>query len=269
MNTLQDDKAGKAFWDKNWSLLPPELLDLDDHRLRNEINLRFHELFCGLIDPRRDAGKRLLEVGCARSVWLPYFARQHGLRVAGLDYSEEGCKQSEAVLASAGVQGDVHCADMFQPPADLLGAFDYLFTLGVIEHFTDTAGTLAALAKYMRPGGRVMTVIPNMRGSTGALQQWADSAVFETHVPLDPVGLAKSHTAAGLLVERCDYFIATNYYVVNALQQKGKPLYPAIRAASGLLGRASMGVWQLERLFGRLPAVQAFSPYVICIARSP
>ncbi len=267
MNTIQDDKAGKAYWDKNWSLLPPELLDLDDHRLRNEINLRFHELFRGLIDPRRDAGKRLLEVGCARSVWLPYFARQHGLSVAGLDYSEEGCRQSEAVLAHAGVQGEVHCADMFQPPADLLVAFDYLFTLGVIEHFTDTAGTVAALAKYLRPGGQMMTVIPNMRGSTGMLQKWADPAVFETHVPLDPAGLARAHEDAGLQVVRCCYFVATNYYVVNALQQKGQRRYPVIRAASGLLGRASMGVWQLERLVGRLPAVKAFSPYVVCIAR--
>lgn len=262
-----EDKAGKAYWDKNWSLLPPELLDLRDRRLRNEINQRFHELFAGVLKRGRDVGKRLLEVGCARSIWLPYFALEHGLEVAGLDYSEDGCRQSEAVLAHAGVEGKVVCADMFDPPTALVGAFDYVFTLGVIEHFTDTAGTVSALGRYLRPGGRVITVVPNMQGTTGALQKLLDPDVYDTHVALDPTDLKRAHEAAGLEVERCSYFVATNYYVVNALRRKGSAFYPAIRLSSALLGRASMGVWQMERLFGRLPAVRAFSPYVVCVAR--
>jgi 2-polyprenyl-3-methyl-5-hydroxy-6-metoxy-1,4-benzoquinol methylase len=259
--------AGKAYWDKNWSMLQPELLDLGDKSLKNEINLRFHELFTGLIDPVRDAGKHLLEVGCARSVWLPYFARQYGLRVAGLDYSEEGCRQSEAILATAGVPGEVHCADMFAPPESLLGAFDFVFTLGVIEHFTDTASAIAALARFLRPGGTMITVIPNMNGSPGVLQKLSDRAVFDTHVALTTEELRDAHVGAKLQVHRCEYFVATNYYVVNAQHQQGSMFYPLIRLISGLLGRASMGIWQWERMFGRLSVSRTFSPYVVCVAR--
>lgn len=264
-----NDLAGKSYWDKNWSLQPPALLDVEDSGLKNEINLRFHQLFSELLDPVRDAGKRLLEVGCARSIWLPYFATQHGLQVSGLDYSEEGCRQSEAVLAGAGVQGEVSCADMFAPPPELIGSFDFLVSFGVIEHFTDTAAAIAALSRFLKPGGVMITVIPNMKGTTGALQKLSDRAVFESHVALSPGDLRVAHEAMGLDVTSCDYFMATNYYVVNALHQKGKLLFPIIRLVNGLLGRTSMMVWQLERLLGRLPTSRTFSPYVVCIAQKP
>ncbi len=262
-----NDLAGRSYWDRNWSLVPPALLDLEDTRLENEINQRFHEVFTKLLDPVRDAGKRLIEVGCAQSVWLPYFAKQYGLQVAGLDYSEEGCRQSEAVLASAGMAGEVHCADMFAPPQSLLNAFDFVLTMGVVEHFTDTTAAIAALARFLRPGGVMITVIPNMNGSTGALQKLSDPEVFDSHVALTPDQLHPAHAAAGLNVRHCEYFVATNYYVVNALHRRGSLNYPAIRLVSGLLGRMSMGIWQLERMFGRLPTSRAFSPYVVCIAQ--
>jgi len=269
MSSRPEDKAGKAFWDKNWALLAPELLDLQDRRLANEVNLRFHELFSRFVDRRRDAGRRLIEVGCARSVWLPYFATEHGLQVSGLDYSEDGCRQSEAVLAAAGVPADVVCADMFDPPDRLVGAFDYVFTMGVVEHFTDTTSAVAALKRLLRPGGLLITVVPNMHGSTGLAQRTLDRQVFDTHVALAPADLASAHKACGLEALYCDYYMSTNYYVVNALRQKGRPLYPLVRLASIALGRASMAAWQLERWLGRWRATRAFAPYVACIARLP
>jgi len=264
-----DDLAGKSYWDKNWSMQSITLLDVKDTRLSNEINHRFHQLFCGLLDPARDTGKRLLEVGCARSIWLPYFAMQHGLKVSGLDYSEEGCRQAEAVLAAAGAQGQIVCADMFDPPSDLVGAFDFLLTFGVVEHFTDTSAAIAALANFLKPGGTIITVIPNMNGTTGALQKLFDRSVFDKHVRLGPEELSAAHLKTGLVVKSADYFIASNYYVVNSLHQQGKPFYPLVRLLNGLLGRASMIVWQLERLWRRLPGSRMFSPYVVCVAKRP
>jgi len=262
-----EDKAGQAFWDKNWTTLAPEFLDLQDRRLSNEVNLRLHELFASFIQRDRDAGKRLLEVGCARSVWLPYFATAHGLRVTGLDYSAEGCRQSEAVLTAAGIAPDVHCADMFDPPARLRHTFDYVFTMGVVEHFSDTAAAITALGRFLLPGGLAITVIPNMHGTTGTVQKLLDPQVYATHVALDPRDLRAAHEHAGFEVLHCSYFMATNYYVVNTLQRKGSPSYPVVRAVGALLGRASMAVWQLERWLGRLPATRSLSPYVVCLAR--
>ena len=265
-----DDKAGQAYWDKNWTLIAPELLDVGDRRLANEVNLRLHELLTRCVaEGARPATARLLEVGCARSVWLPYFAREHGLRVSGLDYSPEGCRQAEAVLAQAGVPSDIHCADMFDPPQSLCGTFDFVFTLGVVEHFTDTQRAIAALRRFLRPGGTLITVIPNMRGSTGALQRLLDAEVYRTHVPLRPEDLGRAHASAGFEVHAASYFMATNFYVVNTVQRKGLLARPLARLIGGLAGRFSMALWQWERWFGRLPAGRMLSPYIACVARLP
>jgi SAM-dependent methyltransferase len=263
----QGDLAGKEYWDQSWQIPMPGLLDINDGSLANEMNLRLHELLMQVVGPTGGQGRQLLEVGCARSVWLPYFARQLRLQTAGLDYSEIGCEQARALLTAAGAKADVHCADMFAPPDTLMGRFDFVFTLGVMEHFRDTAGALSALGKFLKPGGTVITVIPNMKGSVGALQQLADRAVFETHVPLTDAQLRAAHEAAGFDVGRCEYFVSTNYYVVNAGPRRSGWRYRLARLCGGLLGRVSMGVWMLERRFGRWPAVRAFSPYVICVAR--
>ena len=118
----------------------------------------FRELFAGL--PTPDA---LVEVGCARSAWLPYFGREFGFGLHGLDYSELGCEQERTILVESGLAGEITCADLFAPPRALLGAFDVVVSFGVVEHFSDTGAVTAAMAALLRPGGLLITVIPNSR----------------------------------------------------------------------------------------------------------
>lgn len=257
------DKAGKDYWNENWADLPfPEFIDTSDARLRNEVNLRLHRFFSCLFDPRRDAGKRLLEAGCARSVWLPYFAQQFSMRVAGIDYSENGCHQEMGVLRMAGIEAPVFCADFFDPPAELKESFDYVVSFGVVEHFTDAARCISALADFLRPGGKLITVVPNMLGLVGTLQRFFDSEIYATHVAHTPATLEASHIAAGLAVDSSNYFLATNFYVVNPGRKASCYKLFAYR----VLGRVSMAAWQLDRWFGELPGTRSFSPYILCTA---
>lgn len=52
-----------------------------------------------------------LEIGCARSRWLPYFAKEFGFEVSGIDYSEVGSQQATQILFNEGVQGNIVFAD--------------------------------------------------------------------------------------------------------------------------------------------------------------
>jgi SAM-dependent methyltransferase len=242
-----------------------EVIDPDDASLSNEVNLRLHQFFAGLFHPQRDVGKRLLEAGCARSVWLPYFARQFGMGVAGIDYSENGCRQEKAVLRMADVEAQVVCADFFDPPAELMASFDYVVSFGVVEHFMDAACCISALADLLRPGGTMITLVPNMHGTVGTLQRLFDREIYATHVAHTPATLETAHAAAGLTVDSSCYFLATNFYVVNpGRQASGLKMF-----AYRVLGRSSMAVWQLDRWFGGLPATRAFSPYILCTATKP
>jgi len=206
------DHAGKEYWDAVWTATPPpKPIAPRGAGVRHYADRRFHEYFRSIIPQ----GPDLLEVGCARSAWLPYFAQEFDATIAGLDYSELGCEMERALLRRHGLRGEIVCADMFSPPTRFAGHFDVVVSFGVIEHFADTANALTALARYLKPGGLLLTVIPNMTGLVGWIEKSLNPAVYGIHVPLGRSALADAQEGAGLRTIAVDLFMATNFGVLN------------------------------------------------------
>jgi len=265
------DKAGKQYWDATWQdgVLPapvdPRKPGLSRHRDRS-----FHGYFQNVFQGVETRGLRFLEIGCAQSVWLPYFAREYGFEVSGLDYSEIGCEQEKQILAAEGIDGDVVCADFFSPPEEMLGAFDVVVSFGVAEHFEDTAACLEAFSKFLRPGGMLITSIPNLTGLIGSIQKKVNRPVFDIHVLLNAQTLAAAHRRAGLQVIRCNYFMNTNFGVLNLNGlPTGSALWLAKKILLALLVRYSMAVWFLEEKTRPFRATRLIAPAIICVARKP
>jgi len=266
---MQIDKAGKSYWDDVWmdSPLPLPVNPKETH-LDNYVNVRFHEFFASLFLKSDSRGKHLLEVGCAKSAWLPYFSQQFAFQVFGLDYSEIGCRQSQEILAKAGINGEIVCADFFSPPASMLGTFDVVVTFGVVEHFTDTRACLEAMARFLKPGGLLVTSIPNMTGWLGTIEKMINRPVYDIHVPLDAVALRQAHQRAGVKVLKCQYFLFTHFGVLNL-----NGLHPSSRAwkiktiSIKVLFHLSKLVWWGEGILGPLPPNPWTSPYIICVAQ--
>jgi 2-polyprenyl-3-methyl-5-hydroxy-6-metoxy-1,4-benzoquinol methylase len=262
------DKAGKEYWDRVY--VPgrrAEAINPRDTSLRNYIARRFHRFFEENISTMR--GEELLEVGCGGSQYLPYFSREFGLHVTGLDYSEPGCAAAERVLAAEGVDGEIVRADFFSAPQKLTGKFDVVVSMGVVEHFADTAKSIAAIAKLVKPGGLVLTTIPNMCGLTGALQKAFDRDVFEKHVPLDREMLRRAHEEAGLIVQECNYFIFNNFFVIAIQPVHRNPLSRLIKVLlTRCLHYLSGAIWAFETAFGSLPPIRFVSPFIVCVART-
>jgi SAM-dependent methyltransferase len=107
-------------------------------------------------------GDKCIEVGCADSRYLPWIAQRHGLAVAGVDYSEAGCRLAEKRLAQAGVTGEIFQRDIFAANDDLAGKFDYVVSFGLVEHFDDPRTVLRAMRRLLKPGGRILTTTPNV-----------------------------------------------------------------------------------------------------------
>jgi SAM-dependent methyltransferase len=213
-------------------------------------------------------GKLLLEVGCAKSAWLPYFSQQFGFKVSGLDYSEIGCRQSQEILSNANVQGEIICADFFLPPASLLGKFDVVVTFGVVEHFTDTRSCIEALLRFLKPGGLLVTIIPNIAGWIGTIQKIVNRPIYDIHVPLDMSSLKKVHQRNGIKVLDCKYFLFTSFGVLNlngldpgSLSWKVKNIF-----LKGLFHISKL-VWWCEDRFGQLLPNRWTSPYINCVAQ--
>ena len=141
---------------------------------------------------------RLLEFGCGNSQWLPYFARHYSYQVAGVDYSEAGCRLAAMNLEIAGAQGDVYCRDFAQLGTELEDAFDVGLSLGVVEHFEDTASIVGTFARCVKPGGILITTVPNLTGGMGRIVARMDRDVFAGHKPVSAEDLAAAHRACGL-----------------------------------------------------------------------
>lgn len=270
MTDAPRDLTDAAFWDSNWEKRGlPEPIDPHSARSRDLFYALMHRklrlLFAGL-DPART---RLIEVGCGSSAWLPYFSKHMGFQVSGLDYSEIGCRQTRTVLAREGIQGDVHQADMFDPPPGLQGAFDVVFSFGVIEHFQPPERCVRALTSLLRPGGLVVSVVPNLLGALGAVQAWIDRAVYDVHVLHTDQTLADAHRLAGLDVIESDYFFGVNFgWVIESNAPPSPLLRPKLRVLSALRWGSRLS-WWLEQQLAPLPPGRLLSPAILCAARKP
>jgi SAM-dependent methyltransferase len=267
----QEDKAGAAYWDGVWdeAALPAAYTPAATGRAA-AVNHTFHRYFQATFAGRETRGAPLLEIGAAASIWLPYFAREHGFVVSGLDYSEPGCAQMQRIFARDGIDGGVHCADAFAPPDELLGAFDVVVSFGVVEHFTDTRGTVAAFARFLRPGGLLITEVPNLKGLVGRVQRSWNRPVWDIHVPLDRDDLLTAHRGAGLVDLDATYLVFGGFHVVS-LQGLARrtPGYLAKRATLAALNRGAGLLRATCVRWESAPDKRATASYVICRGTVP
>ena len=261
------DRAGAEFWEEWWkrARLPAPL---DPHRpgLKNYEVRRFHQLFQQLFTGYDTSSMELVEVGCAQSVYLPYFAKHFGFKVTGIDRSEIGCERARAILEREGVKGEVYCADFFSVPAQLIGRFDVLISFGVLEHFEETAEAVRALAKLLKPGGRMFNDIPNFTGVLGKYQKLLDSEMYNAHVPLSRDNLASAHRDAGLETESCDYFMPICLEVINVERWPRNLFYWFTIRSHTAISRA---VWFVDDHLVRLPQNRWTSPFIYFVSRKP
>lgn len=265
---MPEDLAGREYWDGLWEEGGlPRPADPRRSGLGNYVVRRFDEYFRRRFgDQGLGEGARLLEVGCARSAWLPYFHRELGFRVAGLDYSEIGCRQARAVLERADVAGEIVHGDLFDPPDRLLGAFDVVVSFGVVEHFDDTADALRAMTRLVRPGGLVFVNIPNLAGLLGFLQRLLHRETYDLHVPLDREALARAHEEAGLRVMSCEYVLPASFGILRMDPDAPRWLRRTFAHARSV---ASKGAWALHGLVPGDVTGRFASPYVHCLSRRP
>jgi SAM-dependent methyltransferase len=141
--------------------------------------------------PADMAGARVLDGGCGMGRYLRVAAEWGAGVVVGLDLSE-------AVRAARDLTGDlpnvaVARGDLLRPPF-AEGSFDQIYSLGVLDHTPDPRAAFLALAKLLRPGGRIVVwVYPRERPLLERIMD-AQRAV-STRLPL-PVLLGASRIMA-------------------------------------------------------------------------
>jgi SAM-dependent methyltransferase len=192
-------------------------------------------------------GASVLDVGCGMGRYtLPLAER--GLRVEGLDLSPTLLERLRAYEGGRfGIP--LHCADVMAPPSELLGRFDAVTGFFALHHFHDIRACYAAMARLVRPGGRVVFLEPNPWNALYWAQitftprmKWSRERIFS--VRRGPVFDAMAR--AGLVrpsLERFGFF----------------PPFVANRPAGA----------RLERVVERFPPFRPFLPFQVLVAERP
>jgi len=242
-------------------VLRPILPDIGRPRDRRLFDL--FERHCGL-----GPGSRVLEAGCGRSRWLPFLAKRLGCRVTGIDIEPHAADLASANLRGAGAEGDVVCGDAFalHRREDLRGAFDIVYSMGVLEHFPDVVGRIASLALYLKPGGRILTTVPNLQGLNWLLQRLGDLRTLEAHVVYDAPALVKVHEAAGLQTIAAGYVGFFDAYLSSSAGSASRLRRQTHAGVCRTLSRCAEA-W-LRLLGGRgTPEMRYLAPHVFYVGR--
>jgi len=220
-------------------------------RTLNYVDMRFILLF-DRIFPK---GKiKLIEVGCGDSRWLPFFAKQFGYHVTGIDYSREGCNLARARLQ--GMEASIIQSDFLDvlPP----GEFDIVTSFGFIEHFKDTQLILRRMVSMLRTGGILFVEIPNLYSITGNLLKVLRRDIYDTHALINPEGLIRYFGEVG--IERCEagYFGSFNLGVV------GWSNVPRLGVFRRLISKSNVLLQKMLKQCDIRIEHKIISPYIIC-----
>ena len=127
------------------------------------------------------SGWSVLDVACGAGGWLAVVAAS-GATVSGIDISE----RAVSICRQRMPHGEFHTG-----PAEVLpfpdGSYDLVTCLGSLEHFLDQPAALAEMVRVMKPGGKVVILVPNAGFPTyrlGLYKGTQQQAVRETIRPL-------------------------------------------------------------------------------------
>lgn len=101
----------------------------------------------------------VLEVGCGMGRYTLPIARR-GVKVSGLDLSPVLLERLRE-FNREGVEIPLYCADISNPPLELVGSFDVVIGFFALHHFHSLEECFAGMARMLKPGGRVVFLEPN------------------------------------------------------------------------------------------------------------
>lgn len=200
------------YWEENWwqRQRPRRLCLYRDFDFETVHRLRAEAQAAGRV-PGANA-VRVLELGAGGSRVLPYLARRFGYRVFGSDFSPAGCRLLGANLALQKVERGVVCEDLFQSSISD-GVFDLVYSSGLVEHFDDTCGVVAEHLRLVRPGGRLVIIVPNLQGLQGRIWRRLAPPLWDRHHVFGPRELAACLDKLGVEGVRTGYLGSVFFHI--------------------------------------------------------
>lgn len=143
--------------------------------------------FARLLDGAIAADARILEIGCGTgqmSLFLASAERQ----VVGADVTRASLRLGAAAARRFGVTGVQFVETDLHHPGLRLGAFDVVYTSGVLHHTRDPRAAFGAILPLLRPGGMIVVGLYNAFARIPLrLRRMVARLSGYRWIPLDPV----------------------------------------------------------------------------------
>jgi len=115
----------------------------------NPLRLGWIDRLCAL------RGKAVVDVGCGGGILAEAMARL-GARVTGIDLAAKPLKVAQLHLLEVGLEVEYLLTAAEDLAAQRTGQYDVVTCMELLEHVPDPSSTIAACARLVKPGGRLV-----------------------------------------------------------------------------------------------------------------
>jgi 2-polyprenyl-3-methyl-5-hydroxy-6-metoxy-1,4-benzoquinol methylase len=169
---MVNDLAGQTHWDKRTGQVTA--------RLPSRLNASVGD-FIDLLSQHLTPGARVMEVGCAPGKFLLWCALAGKAHACGVEYAQNSYEKTLRLFADAAAPCDIRKEDFMQTTFEE-ASFDLVYSIGVVEHFTDPRPMVKKHLDMLKPGGVALIAVPNFGpGIYGWLQQRLDRENYDIH----------------------------------------------------------------------------------------
>jgi SAM-dependent methyltransferase len=111
-----------------------------------------------MLKPYLSNDTKILEIGCGNGLVMWQFENELNLVIDGCDLNLFAFKNM------MNVSGSVFLYDIFDLHPDLIGKYDIVILLDVLEHIDDDSAFLSTSQKYLKEGGLLVVGVPAHQG---------------------------------------------------------------------------------------------------------
>lgn len=264
INTKKDGLTDKNYWEESYIKRTGEYNSFDKNDWKDLTASQIFKKISNLIKDR----KNILEAGGGDGKFISALAKENkDKNFFIIDYSEKGCELAAERAYRENVQIKIFKNDIFNPPENLINFFDFIFSFGVAEHFTDLKGFLSAKKNFLKQNGIMFTLIPNLKSPVyGKLCKSWNMEVYNSHIIHDAYSLKKGHEEAGLKVKDWGYFGSIEFGMLSMAIVKSKDPKRINELTFLWLTRISKLIHLFEYFIFRLPPTSLFSPFIYVVS---
>jgi SAM-dependent methyltransferase len=145
-----------------------------------------------------------------------------------------------------------------------VGCFDVIFSGGFIEHFASPALVLDKIVDLLKPGGYLITTVPNLESVYWVIQRIIDKDLYQQHIKITKSELTGFYKSSGLVLDVVRYVGSFDLFAVDWSRLRSTSNFLSDYAMF-LVGKTNASVNRVLHRVSNDCNSRLFSPFIVAI----